>query len=277
MTRLLAALLALLLLTGCAQASPRPTQEADAPAPTHSPEDACREAAQALGDAQGIRILVLEEAAQTAPWDYSLAASQSASDTLSALTTLEALLSCFPEGFLAQLWEGRDSLTLCLVESIRGSQASGSLPHAQGLQFEADGHAFLILALAPAGELRYTLAHELGHLIDSRVVRLSGAYDRWSDLNPRDFSYSLDVNADLTPNQTYLTGGDRCFVDAYAMTYPAEDRARILEYAMNPGNEGVFAAPGMQRKLQRVCAGIRESFGLTGDRGAFLWEQYLEE
>ena len=59
------------------------------------------------------------------------------------------------------------------------------------------------------------------------------------------------------------------------MSYPTEDRARILEYAANPGNEALFVPPVMQQKLRRICQGIREAFSLTDDPDTFLWEQYL--
>lgn len=277
--QLLAALLTLLLLTGCAREAP-PAPEPTVPSTQltePSLEDACRQAAQALGDVSGLRVLVLSEAAQVSPWDYTLIPSTRAEETLLALEATEAVLSGFPDGFLPQLWEGWDSLSLCFVDAIRGSPQSGSLQNAMGLQFE-DGQArYLVLALAPARELGYTLVHELSHLIDSRVTRDSHIYDSWNDLNPREFAYSLDVNADMGRFRHLLEGADRCFLDAYAMTYPEEDRARILEFAMNPGNEACFTSPAMQRKLRCICTGIREGFGLTEDGRTFLWEQYLDE
>ena len=243
--------------------------------PDQSQARACRAAAQALSDACGIRVRVLEDAAQVEPWDYSLTPSTRTDETLWALQTAQTILSSFPEGFLSQLQEGYGSLSLCFVDSICGSPQSGSLLRAKGLQFEEDQDSFLVLALAPAQELRYSLVHELSHLIDSQVIRFSSAYDNWSDLNPQEFSYSLDVNADMGRFRSFLEGTGRCFVDEYAMTYPTEDRARILEYAMNPGNEALFVPPVMQQKLRRICTGIREGFGLTDAEETFLWEQYL--
>ena len=58
------------------------------------------------------------------------------------------------------------------------------------------------------------------------------------------------------------------------MSFPREDRARILEYAMTPGNEAVFASETMQRKLATLCQGIRQAFDLEADQ-ICLWEQYL--
>ena len=59
------------------------------------------------------------------------------------------------------------------------------------------------------------------------------------------------------------------------MSFPKEDRARVMEYAMLPGNEKLFQAPALQAKLQALCDGIREAYGLEDAEDSFLWEQYL--
>ena len=59
------------------------------------------------------------------------------------------------------------------------------------------------------------------------------------------------------------------------MSFPKEDRARIMEFAMTPGNEKLFQTEAMQRKLSTLCLGIRKAFHLTGSPDIFLWEQYL--
>ena len=61
------------------------------------------------------------------------------------------------------------------------------------------------------------------------------------------------------------------------MSFPKEDRARILEYAMTEGNEHYFQSKTMQSKLRQLCIGIREGFGLKKSPDTFLWEQYLQE
>ena len=62
-------------------------------------------------------------------------------------------------------------------------------------------------------------------------------------------------------------------VDLYSMSYPKEDRARIMEYAMMEDTGSYFTSKIMSRKLDTLCKGIRKAFNL-GD-GDYLWEQYL--
>ena len=60
------------------------------------------------------------------------------------------------------------------------------------------------------------------------------------------------------------------------MSYPKEDRARIMEFAMMPGNEDYFTTEIMQKKLRQLCLGIRQALELEDVAEAFLWEQYLK-
>ena len=63
----------------------------------------------------------------------------------------------------------------------------------------------------------------------------------------------------------------------YSMSFPKEDRARIMEFAMTEGNAACFQSKTMQAKLKLLCQGIREAFGLRKSPETFLWEQYLNE
>lgn len=241
--------------------------------PDISGQAACRAQAQALGKKYGITVRLFDEAAQTAPWDYRFTPAYRTDKTQWALENLGDALAAFPEGFLEALKQDWDDLTVCIVDSIRGTAESGSLDSAEGLQFQNGTHYYIALAPGDEDSLKHTLFHEFSHLIDSRVLTKTSAYDNWNDLNPQSFAYSLDVNADMTPYKALLAGPDRAFVDDYAMTFPAEDRARIFECACTAGNEDLFASPILQAKLRQICAAIRQAFQLG--QGDYLWEQYL--
>jgi len=61
------------------------------------------------------------------------------------------------------------------------------------------------------------------------------------------------------------------------MSYPKEDRARIMEYAATEGNESLFVSKTMQNKLKTLCVGIREAFDLREYPNVIIWEQFLEK
>jgi hypothetical protein len=61
------------------------------------------------------------------------------------------------------------------------------------------------------------------------------------------------------------------------MTYPNADRSQTFNQAMLPDNAEMFSSETMQKKLYRLCIGIREAYGWEKSAETFLWEQYLED
>lgn len=232
----------------------------------------CAEYAQSLSSRYGIEILVYEQAVQVQPQHCRLTHEHQAPVIMKELKQLDKGLGGYPEGFL-QTIEGRfDGLTICLVRSLSGS--CGPQEAADGLQFWDGNHAYI--ALAPGAGSQRALYHGLCHLIDTIVLNTCSAYDTWNQLNPTGFEYDYDYTANSQRNSTaYLLDTNRYFVDMFSMSFPKEDRARIMEYAMTPGNEGLFQTDAMQSKLTTLCWGIREAFGLEDREETFLWEQYL--
>ena len=118
------------------------------------------------------------------------------------------------------------------------------------------------------------LFHELFHLMETHILVGSTALDRWNELNPADFTYTFG-KGDPAVKESYFSPGTRSFVDTYSMTYPREDRARVWENALLPGNRDLFRSDPMQAKLTALCKGVREAYKLTKSEEPFLWEQYL--
>lgn len=243
-------------------------------APDNEAMEACREYARDLSQQTGVTILVGEDAAAYQPRDYRIQAEYLATVTQRELELLGQHLSNFPDGFLATLAGNFDGLNLCLVRSASGSAGTGSLDAAAGLQYW-DG-ATVYIALCTVEDTEYSLYHELCHLIDTQVMNNSSAYDTWEKFNPSDFSYDNDyIQNRSRDGSKYLTPGSEAFIDTYSMSFPKEDRARILEYAMTSGHEALFQSSILQSKLKQICIGIREGFGLTDSPERYLWEQYL--
>lgn len=231
----------------------------------------CAELAGRIGERYGIRVRVWEDAVSQPPWDYRLEPEYRPELIWQQLQALDGWLGRYPEGFFGELC---DDLELCLVRSITGSPESGSLEAVSGIQFWEGSRARVVLAIGAGCE--GSLYHELCHAIDSRVLSQSSAYDRWDKLNPGDFRYDYDYEKNRQRRDyQFLQEHSRSFVDMYSMSFPKEDRARIMEYAMRPGNEGLFRSPILQQKLRTMCAGIREAFGLKEYSQALAWEYYL--
>ena len=231
----------------------------------------CQQYARELSDKYGIQILVGKEAAAVEPWDYDLEAETQPSLILQELMLLDARLSRYPEGMLAATASNFTGLKLCLVRSVTAASNSGSEWEATGVQFLDGTDAYAAVTVGRYGE--QALYHELFHVMETHIFNYSIAFDQWDSLNPSGFSYDYaQVERDAG---IYLEPEGRAFIDRYSMSFPKEDRARIMEYAMLDGNRELFKAPILQSKLQAVCDGIREAYGLENAEEQFPWEQYL--
>lgn len=233
------------------------------------------ERADALGREHGIRIRVYEDALRVQPSDYTLECQHLVPVYDKYLTELEEALAEYPAGFLKKLGSTSDNgkLTISLVKGAYGSNDIGSLNSADGVHFYDDGDVYI--ALVMGAYFRGTLYHELFHAIDTYVMSQCNVYDDWGDLNPSGFEYDNDYVANQFREDYQYLEDDRWFIDMYSMSYAKEDRARIMEYAMQSGNEEFFASEHMQAKLEVLCKGIRTAFGLKNVSEILPWEQYL--
>lgn len=232
------------------------------------------EKATALESKYGIRILVWEDAAAAAPADHVFTAEHNTQIYDYYLPKLEKMLSAFPKDFFAQT-SGVD-LQFALVHGISGEPMWGSLAQSTNLQFWNDDVP--VIALVLSENLERNFYHGIYHFIETRIMSKSTALYEWNKLNPEGFEYDNNyiTNQERT-DTSYIEGENRYFIDLFSMSYAKEDRARIFECACMPGNEELFEYSVLQTKLQRICKGIRNAFGLSETDNAFLWEQYLKK
>ncbi len=230
----------------------------------------CRSYADRLEQTYGLEIILGEDALAVQPWDYEFQPEILAPVLMRELEQLEVRLEIFPEGMLEQTSAHFASLNLCLVRQIRGTAASGSLDMATGVQFFEENHAYV--AIAAGKYSAQALYHELFHIMETHILNESIAFDQWEGLNPAEFDYVWGYGIPEEYDR-YLSSA---FLDRYSMSYPKEDRARIWETAILAGNRDLFQSPILQSKLEKLCQGIREAYGLKKSPETFLWEQYLD-
>lgn len=234
----------------------------------------CQDQAAALAKTYGIRIDLWEDARSPLPKDYRVTTEYMVSVYERYLPILEQALSAFPKSVYQKL--GRQSqngkLTLSLVRELYGTNELGSQTLEDGAHFWSDGSSYLILVINE--QLEQNLYHELFHAMDSYILTETKTYDDWRKLNPTGFAYDYSyITNEYRDPKDYLEPETRAFIDLYSMSYPKEDRARIMQYAMTEGNEAYFTSKTMSKKLETLCKGIRKAFKL--DEGDYLWEQYL--
>jgi len=234
----------------------------------------CKAYAEELSQRFGLDIQLVPESINLKPDGYDLIPEYQVPVIWDALTKLETVLANYPAGMFAASVEDLENgeLTLLLVRDIRESYASNS---EDGLHFWLDDHSFVALALGE--QLEQSFYHEMFHALETRLLSRSIACYRWDELNPKGFDYDYDYIANSNRDGSeYLMDTTRSFVDTFSMSFPKEDRARVMEYACMPGNEHYFLSRTMQKKLRALCEGIREAYDLEDYPESLLWEQYLE-
>lgn len=233
---------------------------------------ACQENAAILSQTYGVDILLTSDATACQPAEFILTPENQVPVIQKYLEILGAAFSKYPEGFLAQAASGTTCgrIQLCLVREI----ASSGNQSTDGIQFwGSDGNAYVVISMQDG--LEQALYRELFHVIDSWVMSNCSVYDTWESLNPKGFSYTYSSELPQDEVSDLLNGSSRAFVDMESMTYPREDRARVMAMAMTGENEEIFESDIMQKKLALLCKGIRKAFGLRKSPDIFSWEHYL--
>lgn len=239
---------------------------------------ACRAYAQELNQRYGVEILLGTEATASQPENYILEPEYQVPVIYRDLELLEKLLAVYPEDFLKQTVDSTPSgvLRICLVREITGTPESGNQETVDGTQFWVAESPYMALRIGSISE--QTLYHQIFHVMETKIYSDSQIYYEWDKLNPDGFAYDYEYRTYRTREDSeYLQGDSRAFIDSFAMTFPKEDRARIMEYAMTDGNAECFQSETMQKKLYQLCLGIRKAYGLTESEEVYLWEQYLTD
>lgn len=232
-----------------------------------------------LEEQYGIRIRMYESATKVPPSDYSFTAEHRVPVYEHYLPMLERALAAYPEGFLKKLGKGtsdNEKLTICLVSGAYGENEAGALSTADGVQYIRNGNFYVAVVMNESFES--TLYHEIYHAMDIYILGQISNYDFWDTLNPEGFYYDNDYLANQgREDYQYLEDENRYFIDMYSMSFAKEDRARVMEYAMQAGNESYFQSTHMQAKLSMLCKAIRQVFGMKKYTGQLVWEQYLAQ
>lgn len=234
----------------------------------------CQEQAKTLSETYGVRIELWEDAESPLPKDYSITTEYMVNVYETYLPVLEKALSTIPKTVYQKLGKQSQNgkLTISLVREIYGATELGSLTLEDGVHFWSNGSSYLVLGMND--KLERSFYHELFHAMDSYILTETKSYDDWRKLNPKGFSYDYSyITNEYRDPGDYLNPETRAFIDLYSMSYPKEDRARIMEYAMLQGNGAYFTSTTMKKKLDTLCKGIRKAFKL--EESDYLWEQYL--
>lgn len=190
------------------------------------------------------------------PESYALTGECQPLRIAGTLDALDTVLSYFPREVFSEKTR---------ISIVGANEASRS--DCGGFALRREEEAVIALA-AGAGNEACAFLHNFSHLLDGEVIAACSAFDNWEACNPSNFGYGLSGNAERAEYAGF-------FPSEKAMESPGEDRAELFAAACMPGQADIFRTEAMQRKLLRLCTGIRSVFCLEQDPRIFRWEQYL--
>lgn len=194
----------------------------------------CRQRGAYLENQYGVRVLLNAEAVQVAPKGCILEPEHLRPAIAQALAGVETALGRFPSALVTSAFSGTGRTYLCPVRSILVGGEAR-----ESLQFWSGRDCYIAVTASAHGE-KAALEAFLP-LVDRQVLMKCDAYDAWTADTPQ----------------------------------AAEDeRCSLLYQAMQPGNRELFLDAVLQNRLRTLCAGLRQTFGLSAGQ-TLVWEQYL--
>lgn len=234
--------------------------------------------AEWLSEHYGLDIRIAEQCAL----DYDEFEGAMITDTQmlsAALDLLEQSLASYPENFFRQLLYGRvGSIRIELIGGMRRKDWPADAAFTSFAAFTQEKSDHYLMVVDVHSSYIGTYYHEFAHIID-RKLQWNAIYredalfheDRWLELQPDGFSFSYNYQTLPENWADYLIW----FVDDYSMTMPTEDRARVMEYAMNEWEWSFVDRPNLIPKLEFYSACIRDCFDTTGWPEQTVWEAAL--
>ena len=258
--------------------------------PAHPDEaglSALRERAGRIGEENGVEIYIGDDISSCPSDIYRYEVSNNIIKIEKVLAVLEKALAKYPKGMLAQLGKGENScLKIYLADDILPTDEM-AIDSSIGIQNTMDGITFLVLDINSFRDLENTIYHEIFHAVELYLNMDENAffdYEVWNQFNPEDFDYDYDYHVnEENIDWKYVAGNvdaDAYFIDLYSKSFPNEDRARIMEYAMmddTDSRKSNIDYEGIRAKLGYISEQIRKGFDTTGWPEVTVWEETLQK
>lgn len=244
-----------------------------------------RTKADKLEEKYGVEILIGEECSNILG-GYTVAPLTEYRAVENALEILDEEMEKYPDNFFEQFdYSWIEGLDIYLASTLKGINED-VLDYAGGFKTIQDSRIVLVLDCNDLA-VESIFHHELCHAIEEKIVDASYSQenpmfhnDKWNSFNPFADMYTYTyAEYGFSKYQKYTYDRDidaSYFIDAYAMTYPSEDRARLFESVMS--NElfdiDFEEAPNLKKKLNFYAKCIRQVFDTTGWEDV-PWEEYL--
>ena len=183
-----------------------------------------------------------------------------------SLNGLYSTLSLYPVGLFKEIKDGGIPLTIILVNNYSEYGITG---------ITDSSYEYATISIAVVYDFSESFYHESYHYIERYMFKKKANFNSWDSLNPDGFIWST-IDGSLSYSNTFSE--DSYFVNNYAQTSPAEDRASTFEYMMadtkasclNPGNN-------VWKKANYMALTIESVFKTVSPDSIEYWERYIKD
>jgi len=182
------------------------------------------------------------------------------------LNSLYNTLSLYPTGIFKEIRDGGIPLTIYLVNNYSESGVTGVTD---------SSYDYAHISIAAIYDFPESFYHESYHYIERYMFKKKANFNSWDNLNPSDFQWNT-IAGSLSYSNTFKE--DAYFVNNYAQTSAAEDRASTFEYMMastkasclNKGNN-------IWKKANYMALTMESVFKTVSPDSIEYWERFIKD
>lgn len=182
----------------------------------------------------------------------------------SKLNSLYDTLSVYPEGIFQEIKNGGIPLTIYLVNNYSEDGITGVTD---------SSYEYANISLAVIYDFSESFYHESYHYMERYMFKKKANFNSWDSLNPNDFEWST-IDGSLSYSNTFQETAP--FVNNYAQTSAAEDRASTFEYMMADTKASCLNKDNpVWYKAKYIALTMESVFDTVDSNTVEYWERFI--
>ena len=182
------------------------------------------------------------------------------------LNDLYDTLSLYPEGLFKEIRDGGIPLTIYLINNYSEYGITG---------ITDSSYDYANISIAAIYDFPESFYHESYHYIERYMFKKKANFNSWDSLNPENFEYNT-IDGSLSYSNTFKE--DAPFVNNYAQTSSAEDRASTFEYMMANTKAGCLNKNNtVWYKATYIAMTMESVFDSIDPDTIEYWERFIKD
>lgn len=182
----------------------------------------------------------------------------------SALIRLKNIFKLYPNDFFKEIKNGGIPLTVILINNYSDNSITGVTD---------SSFDYADISIALEHSIEDSFYHESYHYIERYIFKKGANFNSWNSLNPIGYNYGI-INKDYSYDNTFMENVP--FVNNYAQTSDAEDRASTFEYMMAESKASCLNSGNIVwKKANLIKNTIEVVFKSVSPSTTEYWERFI--